>query len=101
MTMCKPEGARKQQTTKWCVHTYLYADDHDTLPLGEDVVNGVKSGGRRNYGHGVTQLKESQRIDLNVLEFTRFGEAEVYLIELVTPFVGNSEYPNTDLDIVP
>ena len=46
--MGKQEGARKQQqTTKWYINTYLHADGPDTLPLGEDVLDGLQFGGKR------------------------------------------------------
>jgi hypothetical protein len=102
MIMGKPDDAHQShKTITWFLHAYLHADDPTTVPLGEDVLDGLQFGGRRNYGYGVTQLKETQVIDLDGLDFTRLEDAEEYLIELVTPFVVDSEYPNANADSVP
>jgi hypothetical protein len=64
--MDRREDQRKQQqTTKWCVHAYLHADDPAVLPLGEDVLEGLQFGGKRNYGYGEVQLKDTQMVDLD------------------------------------
>jgi hypothetical protein len=100
--MGKPEGARKQQqTTKWYVHAYLHADDPAALPLGEDALEGLQFGGRRNYGYGEVQLKDTQMVGLEELDYSRLEDAETYLVELVTPFVVESEYPDADDRSIP
>lgn len=100
--MGRREDQRKQQqTTKWYVHAYLHADDPATLPLGEAVLDELQFGGKRNYGYGEVQLKETQLIDLDELDFSRLNDAETYLIELVTPFVVESEYSETNDTTVP
>nr|WP_259372392.1 hypothetical protein [Salinarchaeum sp. IM2453] len=91
--MDKPEGARKQQTTKWYINTYLHADDPDTLPLGEDVLDGLQFGGKRNYGYGITRLKDTQVVGLNDRDYSRLEDGEALLVEVTTPFVLESEYP--------
>ncbi|MDQ2050118.1 hypothetical protein RBH26_06430 [Natronolimnohabitans sp. A-GB9] len=100
--MGRREDQRKQQqTTKWYVHAYLYADDPAVLPLGEDELEGLQFGGKRNYGYGEVQLKDTQMVDLNELDYSRLEGAETSLIELVTPFVLKSEYPAANDRTVP
>jgi hypothetical protein len=90
--MGRREDQRKQQqTTRWYVHVYLCADDPAVLPLG----------GKRNYGYGEVQLKDTQMVDLDELDYSRLEGAETYLIELVTPFVLASEYPGANDRTIP
>ena len=96
------EDQRKQrQTTKWYVHAYLHADDPAVLPLGEDVLEGLQFGGKRNYGYGEVQLKDTQLVDLDKLDYSRVNGAEAYLIALLTPFVLESEYPEANSCTIP
>ncbi len=68
--MGRREDQRKQQqTTKWYVHAYLHADDPDTLPLGEDVLEGIQFGGKRNYGSGEVKPKDTQIVDDEAVGF--------------------------------
>ena len=101
MILGKPEDAHKQQqTTKWYINAYLHADDSDALPLGEDVLNGLQFGGKRNYGYGITRLKDTQVIDLDELNYSRLEDGEAFLVEVTTPFVLESEYPQAaDQDV--
>lgn len=92
--MGRPDNARKnRQTTGWYVNAYLHADDPDALPLGEDVLDGLQFGGKRNYGYGTTRLKDTQVVDLEALDYSRLCDGETYILVLVTPFVLRSEYP--------
>jgi hypothetical protein len=100
--MGRREDQRKQQqTTKWYAHAYLHADDPMVLPLGEDVLEGLQFGGKRNYGYGEVQPKDTQMVDLDELDYSRLEGAETYLIELVTPFVLTSEYPEANDRTIP
>jgi hypothetical protein len=100
--MGRRDDQRKQQhTTKWYVHAYLHADDPAVIPLGEDMLEGLQFGGKRNYGYGEVQLKDTLIMDLNELDYSRLEGAETYLIELVTPFVLESAYPDADDQPVP
>ena len=100
--MGRREDQRKQQqTTKWYVHAYLHADDPAVLPLGEDVLEGLQFGGKRNYGYGEVKLKNTQMVSLDELNYSRLEDAETYLVKLVTPFVLESEYPNAHDQDVP
>ena len=100
--MGRPDDARNQQrTTKWYLNAYLHADSDDVLPLEEEVLDGLQFGGKRNYGYGMTRFKETQLVDLNALDYSRLRECERFSLELVTPFVLESEYPNTVDQVVP
>jgi len=92
---------RDQETTKWYVHAYLHADDPAVLPLGEAVLEGLQFGGKRNYGYGEVELKETQMVALDELDYSRLEGVETHLIELVTPFVLASEYPAANDCTVP
>jgi hypothetical protein len=97
-----PEGRRKKKrTTKWYVNAYLHAERDDILPIDESHLNGLQFGGKRNYGYGTTQLKDTQLVDLNTLDYSRLENGEAFALELVTPFVLESEYPNVDNTDVP
>ncbi|WP_254532786.1 hypothetical protein [Natrinema gelatinilyticum] len=100
--MGKPDGARKQQqTTKWYLNAYLHADRDDILPLSESTLDGLQFGGKRNYGYGTTRLKDTQVVDLDALDYSRLRASKAFHLELVTPFVLESEYPNAHDQAVP
>ena len=100
--MGKPEGARdQQQTTKWYINTYIHADRDDVLPLDKSALDGLQFGGKRNYGYGITRLKDTQVVDLATLDYSRLEDGEAFILELVTPFVLESEYPNGHNQDVP
>ncbi len=100
--MGRPEDARKQQqTTKWYINAYLHADDPGVLPLGEDVLDGLQFGGKRNYGYGVSRLKDTQLVDLDELDYSRVANGNAFLVKVVTPFVVESEYPEASDQEVP
>ena len=80
--------------TKWYISTYLHADDPDFLLLGKGVLDGLQFGGKRNYRYGVTQLKDTQIVDLDDLDYSRIEDGEAFLVEVTTPFVVESEYPD-------
>ena len=100
--MGKPDDARKQQqTTKWYINAYLHADRDDVLPLDESALDGLQFGGKRNYGYGITGLKDTQVVDMEALDYSRLEDGEAFILELVTPFVLESEYPNAHDQDVP
>ncbi|ERG90036.1 MAG: hypothetical protein J07HQW1_00049 [Haloquadratum walsbyi J07HQW1] len=69
--MGKPDDARKQQqTTKWYINAYLHADRNDVLTLDESALDGLQFGGKRNYGYGITRLKDTQVGDLEALDYS-------------------------------
>ena len=92
---------RQQQTTKWYIHAYLHADDPAVLPLGENRLADLQFGGKRNYGYGTVSLKDNQIVEVDDLDYSQLESAETYLIELVTPFVLRSEYPNATDHMAP
>jgi len=92
---------KQQQMTKWYIHAYLHTDEPTVLPLGEDVLDGLQFGGKRNYGYGEVELKDTQMVDINELDYSRLESAGMYLIELVTPFVTTSAYPDVNDRPVP
>ena len=91
----------RQQTTRWYVNAYLHADDPNVLPLGEDVLNGLQFGGKRNYGYGMATLKDTQVVGLEALDYSRLEDGEAFILELVTSFVLRSEYPKANHVDVP
>lgn len=92
---------KQQQTMRWYIHAYLHADDPSILPLSENTLTSLQFGGKRNYGYGEVELKDSQLVDLGDLDYSRLDGAETYLIELVTPFVLQSEYPDVNDRTIP
>ena len=60
----------------------------------------LQFGGKRNYGYGITRLKDTQVIDLEALDYSRLKNGEAFLVEVTTPFVLESEYPKAaDQDV--
>lgn len=80
-----PEARQQQEMTTWYIHAYLHADQDDVHPIDEAALDGLQFGGRRNYGYGMTQLKETQTVDLDKLDYSRLEDGETYLLELVPP----------------
>ena len=102
MLLGQPDDAREScRTMSWYLHAYIHTDDSTVLPLDEAVLDGLQFGGKRNYGYGQTQVKDTQMIDLEVLDYSRLEGADEYLIELVSPFVLRSEHPGADDDSIP
>lgn len=98
-----PEHRNSKRTMHWYVHCYLHADgsDEGLLPLSEDVLDGLRVGGARNYGLGELSLAETQVIDLNGLDYSRVREASSLQIELLSSYVLQSDYPEADSQPVP
>ena len=90
-----------KKTTRWFVNAYVHADDPDVLPLGEDVLDGLQFGGKRNYGYGVTRIKETQTVDLEELDYSRLEAADEFSLKLMTPFVLETEYPRAHDQSIP
>lgn len=96
-----PEARQQQETTTWYISAYLHADQKDVLPIADAALDGLQFGGKRNYGYGATRLKETQMVDLDELDYSRLDGYSTYLLELTTPFVLESEYPDADNQPVP
>jgi len=99
------EQRNSKRSVQWFVHCYLHTDcgADDVLPLSEDVLDGIRVGGARNYGFGELSLTDSQVVDLDALDYGRLADAEsdAYVLELVSPYVLSSGFPGTDDQSVP
>ena len=89
------------QTTTWYIHAYLTSDADGVLPLETDRFDGIHLGGKRNYGYGEVRIKDTQIVNLEEVDYSRLNGVETYLIELVTPFVVETEYPDADDRSIP
>lgn len=98
-----PEHRQTKRTMRWYVHCYLHGDgvDDSIIPLPADVLDGVRVGGGRNYGLGELSLKDTQTIALDDLDYSRVREANSLKLELLSPYVLDSEYPGADSQPVP
>jgi len=97
----RADQQKQSQTTTWYIHAYLHTEEPTVLPVDEAVLDTLQFGGKRNYGYGEVELKDTQLVDLDELDYSRLENAERYLIELVTPFVLKSEYPDATTTPVP
>jgi len=96
-----PESAYQ---TKRTVSVYIQCQilgDAETLPLSEDTLDPLQFGGRRNYGYGEASLADSQLVDLETLDYSRIADADAWVLELVTPYVTDSEHPNSHHHDIP
>ena len=98
----RPEGMRDhRRSVSWFLHCYLHAGRDGVVPVAEDVLDGIRVGGARNYGFGHVSVADTQLVDLAALDYSRVREADGLQLELVTPFVLASEAPNADSQSVP
>ncbi|MFY4812563.1 hypothetical protein ACOJIV_07585 [Haloarcula sp. AONF1] len=98
----QPEAKRaSKRTMTWYVHVYCHADESGHLPLAEAAFEGIQIGGSRNYGFGQVSCAETRTIDLETLSYARLEAADAYHIELLSPYVLESEYPGADSQSVP
>jgi len=87
----------KPRKSQWYIHCYLTQDDGaDILPLPESAFDGLQVGGRRNYGFGRVNHKDSAMVDVHALEYDRLEESDGHVLELVTPYVIASEFDDED-----
>ncbi|MFA9516912.1 hypothetical protein ACERIT_06800 [Halopenitus sp. H-Gu1] len=108
----RPPSARNtKRTVTWYLQYYLHAAGEagttdarpDVVPLPDEVLDGLRLGGARNYGLGETRLKDTQTVDLEALDYSRLEDtdAETFQLELVSPYVLSSSYPGADDQSVP
>jgi hypothetical protein len=102
----RPEEQRNsKRSVQWFVHCYLHTDrgTDGILPVSGDVLDGIRVGGARNHGFGELSLADSQVVDLDALDYGRLTDAEsgAYVLELVSPYVLSSEYPDADDQSMP
>jgi hypothetical protein len=95
------DHSKQYQTTQWYIHAYLHAHVPDILPLSNDSLDNLRFGGKRNYGYGEVGLHHTQMVDLEKIDYSNIKRSKVYAIELITPFVLQSEYPDADDRSIP
>lgn len=98
------ESRNSKRTMTWYVHFYVHDDtgDGNVVPLDEDVLDGLRLGGARNYGLGETSLKDTQTVDLDAIDYATLEDAAgSFELELVSPYVAASEYPGADDQSIP
>jgi hypothetical protein len=91
----------KPRKSQWYIHAYLTASEgSDILPLEESRLDDIQVGGKRNYGFGQLSVKDTMLTDLDTLDYSRIENADNHVLELMTPYVLESEYPHTpDRDV--
>jgi len=100
----RPEDMRdSKRSVQWFLHCYVHADKPGVVPLDETVFDGVRVGAARNYGFGELSVADTQLVELDDLDYSRLeaaapGECRV---ELVSPFVLDTEFPGADGQDVP
>lgn len=93
---------QKPQRQQWYIHAYLtQAGGADVLPLSESRLDGLQFGRARNYGYGSVSVKDTAMTDLSELDYSWVADAESHVVELVTPYVVESEFPGVDIASVP
>lgn len=97
----RPEVRNYKRSVTWHVHCYLHATDERVLPLTDDILDGLRVGGARNYGCGELSLVDTQVIDLEALDYSRLEDADEYVLELCSPYVLQSEYPGAENQRIP
>lgn len=99
----KPAGQRNQRRSmRWYVHAYLHDGGADeVVPLAEDVLDGLRVGGGRNYGFGELSVADTQTVVLEDLDYSGLADADGYELELVSPYVMRTEHPSADDQDVP
>jgi len=98
----RPEEMRSERRrVPWLVQCYVHADDDAVLPVAEHLLDGIRVGGARNFGLGELSVVDSQLVDLAALDYSTLEAADAFELELVTPFVLESEFPDADAQSVP
>lgn len=99
----KPEGQRnRRRSMQWYVHAYLHdGGADDVVPVADDVLDGVRVGGGRNYGFGELSVADTQEVTLEDLDYSRLADTDAYELGLVSPYVLSTEYPDADDQDVP
>jgi len=90
-----PEHRNSKRTMHWHVHCYLHADGETRTSSRFPWMYwmGCVSAGGRNYGFGELSLAETQVIDLDDLDYSRVREADNVQLELLSPYVLQSDSP--------
>lgn len=99
-----PEVRNHKRSVQWYLQCYLHAGcDDDILPVADDVLDGLRVGGGRNYGLGEVSVADTQLVDLDALDYGRVADPgdEGCVLELVSPYVLASEYPGAEAQSIP
>ena len=102
-----PDSRNTRRTVTWYVHCYLHAGEDVTgvVPVEESVLEGLRVGGGRNYGFGKLSVADMRVVDLDGLSYEHLETAreagETFELELLSPYVLRSEYPDADDQSVP
>jgi len=98
-----PQNQYTKRTVTWHVHCYIHAHGDGVVPLSENVLDGLRVGGGRNYGFGELQLTDSQTFELESLDYSRLTDATggQFEIELLSPYVLQSDHHGADDQSVP
>ena len=100
-----PEMQTSKRSVRWFVqcslHTMSGPRGESLLPVADETLDRLQVGGARNYGFGRLSLVDSQVIELDELAYDRVTAADDHVLELVSPFVVASEFPNADEQSVP
>jgi len=86
---------------KWYVHAYLHTEREGACPLDATVLDGIQLGGARNYGFGESLARGLTGRRSRRAFVRRIAGHDQYTIELVTPYVLQSEAPDADAQSVP
>jgi hypothetical protein len=99
----RPPGQRnRRRSVSWYVQCYLHDEGGaDVIPVSDDVLDGLRVGGARNYGCGELSLVDTQVIEVAALDYSRVRQADDLQLELLTPFVLASEDPGADGQSIP
>jgi hypothetical protein len=91
----------KPRKSQWYLHAYLcQSEGSDVLPLSDSDLDAISVGGKRNYGFGSLSVKDTMMTDVSELDYSAIESADNHVLELVTPYVLDSEYPKaTNRDI--
>jgi hypothetical protein len=97
------EAHGRKRTVNMYLHCYLHAagTEQDVLPLDEEVLDGLRVGGGRNFGLGGTSLADTQTVVLKDLDYSQVRDADSLQVELVSPYVLRTEHPAADEQSVP
>jgi len=98
-----PEERNSKRSVSWFVHCYVHGDAgcDDVVPVADNVLDGLRVGGARNYGFGELSLKDTQVVNLDALDYSRVRGADDLQLELLSPYVLASDHPGADSQSVP
>lgn len=100
-----PEMRASKRSVRWFLQCYVHGMsggcEGSVLPVADGTLDGLQVGGARNHGFGRVSLVDSQVIELDELSYDRVAAADEHVVELVSPFVTQSEFPGAESQSVP